>query len=286
MSTQLYSAYRFCGYSRCVSLDVGFGGIARKKRFNFRRSETSIRDQFFVFNALVETKHARAPLSRERAPVCFIRVPAPVCSTISCSLVINSCENTSVEIRPRSRETSRSVFSGSFDRRDFTVTAVTYSNIPAARAPSFRRARRLPHARSRPRAHRAAPRRAARETRRRRLRSTFSGSFWVRWFERRAPSRGTTSMAEDYAITYCVKCKQKTEWDEPPTIKRTRNNLNGLRGACKRCNKTKFTFVSNAYMQNRHGYVRRERVANSRCRGRPEFSKGVVSSSTARRRKF
>lgn len=55
-------------------------------------------------------------------------------------------------------------------------------------------------------------------------------------------------MAEPYVLTYCVSCKQKTEWSGQPTLKHTRNNRNGLRGTCVRCNKTKFTFVSKSFV--------------------------------------
>lgn len=53
--------------------------------------------------------------------------------------------------------------------------------------------------------------------------------------------------ADKYAITFCVKCRQKTPWKGQPCVKITKNKKTGLRGTCCKCNKTKFSFVCKGY---------------------------------------
>lgn len=54
-----------------------------------------------------------------------------------------------------------------------------------------------------------------------------------------------------YTNTYCVKCRQKTQWKGSPSLALTRNCKAGLRGVCIQCGKTKFTFITTAYYQTR-----------------------------------
>lgn len=58
-----------------------------------------------------------------------------------------------------------------------------------------------------------------------------------------------------YKSTYCVKCRIKTGWVSPVTLRKTKNNVPGLRGNCCRCKSKKSTFVTadfyNKHLQNR-----------------------------------
>jgi hypothetical protein len=47
-----------------------------------------------------------------------------------------------------------------------------------------------------------------------------------------------------YKLTYCVKCRHKTEWHGKITLKMIGNRVPGMHGKCFQCKQNKSTFIS------------------------------------------